>query len=279
MHLRVRLGQLELLLGQGDALRHREDVRVADRDNVDAAVKVSGFHPRLTALDHVGVRRQRFLGHDTGQDAELLLLGVMQPLVNGGHDLHATLEHGDRSPDRHLLVHVADLLVRDRHEPAASVDEGAQQVGQSGRRLLVGQGHDRISEHAAGGIHIPPLARLNRLVAVADPHTAGLEATGQVRQGARVDQLTQDAGRGLANPADHVQQAKAVEAQPRQELVVRKVGHRPAKAVALTVVPADCKHRAAVFVDGHDIRQLDAARFAVRAHVLETLKVQLDMNF
>ena len=112
MKLRGRLRHLQLGLGQSNPLGHREDVRVADRNDVHAVVKVGGEHRPLCSGNLVGVFLRQVVGKDAGQNAELKALCVVQALVDCRHDLHAALEQGDGRADRSLLVHAAGLLVR-----------------------------------------------------------------------------------------------------------------------------------------------------------------------
>jgi len=56
VHLRIGLRQLQLLLSQGYALRHREDVRVADRDNVHTTVEILFLQLLAVTLKLVWVR-------------------------------------------------------------------------------------------------------------------------------------------------------------------------------------------------------------------------------
>ena len=85
------------------------------------------------------------------------------------------------SPTDCVLFAVCELM---RETPPdlvlSGVNQGAKQVSQSGRRLFVWQRHNRVTQHAARSVHVSPLARLDRFVAVSDPHTTGLKSARQV---------------------------------------------------------------------------------------------------
>ena len=278
VHLRVGLGQLQLRLGQRHALRHGEDVRVADRDDVDATVEVGLDDAGHPALDLIRVVHRGVLGDHPGEDAELVLLGVMQALVDRRHHLHAALEQGHGRADRRLLVHVRGLHVGHVDEPAPCLDQRTKQLGQRCRRLLVRQRDDRVPDVAARSVHVAELARLQRLVTVADPDALGLEARREVGQRACIDQLAQDRGGRAAETAHHVGQAEAVEAETGQELVVGEVLLCLPERVELVVVPADRQHLGRSLVHGDDVRQLDSRRLAVRSLVLEALDVEFAVD-
>ena len=59
---------------------------------------------------------------------------------------------------------------------------------------------------------------------------------------------------------------------------MNKVLDRRAGRITLGIVSADGQDLVAGLVDGDNVRQLDACRLAVHAHVLEAVEVQLNMH-
>ena len=177
VHLRVGLRQLELLLRQSHALRHREDVRVADRQDVHAAVEVLLLELLTLALELIRIHRRHVLGDDPRKDAELLLLPVVQTLVDRRQHLHAALEQSDGCADGLLLTHVLGLHVCYRDEAATALNQCTEQLTKRGRRLFVRQRNDRIADVATRRIDVAELTRLQRLVAVCNAHAARLETS------------------------------------------------------------------------------------------------------
>ena len=212
MHLRSRLRQLKLRLGQSDALGHREDVRIADGDDVYAVVKVRRKDSAGCARDFVGVFLRQVIPENPSQNAELGLLRVVQALVDSRHDLHAALQKRHGCADRSLLVHVADLFVGQRDKPTTALDQASQELTQRSAGLLVRQRHQGVAQIATGGVHVAPLSGLDGLVAVTDANALGLKAAGQVGQRSGVDELAEDRRCRPTQTANHVHQAKAVEA-------------------------------------------------------------------
>ena len=110
--------------------------------------------------------------------------------MDRAHHLRATLQERHGRAHGHLLVHVPDVHVGDAGEALAALHEQPEQLHEDVRRLLDRERDQVLPEAAAGRIDVPKLAR--RIVLVPDPHPAGLEAGGQVSQGAGIDQLAQD---------------------------------------------------------------------------------------
>ena len=177
------------------------------------------------------------------------------------------------------MAHVLGLVVCHRNKAPAALDQCTEQLGQRGRRLFVRQRNDRVADAAAGGVDVAELAGLQRLVAVCHADAAGLEACGQVGQGPRINELTQNACGRAAEAADHVSQAKAVEPKAGQELVMYKIWYGFPRRIVLQIVAADGQNLVAGLVNRHNVGQFDPGRFAVGAHVLEPVEVQFDMHF
>jgi hypothetical protein len=199
--------------------------------------------------------------------------GGMEPCLHGAHHFHRPLHQGERGPDRGLLVAVADLQVGDRREAPALFDQAGQQRRQNLAGLLVGEEGDSIADRARRHIDIAELAGHQRRAVALDPETAGLQAGRQVRQGAGVDQLSQDGCGGFGDAADQVHQAEAVDAPARDVGVLGEPHPLGLAEVAFDPVAADRQDGRRALVDGHDIGQ----RHLIR--VLEAFQVQIGMNF
>ena len=119
----------------------------------------------------------------------------MQPLMNGAQNTASTLQQCDGRTDRHLLIGVrhakisrSNKLLRRRHaEP--------QQLHKGRARLLIRKRHQVVAKRPARSIHIAPLARLDRVFRILNAHPLGLEASRNVHQGPRINQLSEDRGR------------------------------------------------------------------------------------
>ena len=168
-------------------MRHREDVRVADRDNVDASVKIGLDHSGDPALNLIRVDHRGVLRDHPGEDFELVFLRIVQTLVDRRHHFHAALKQSHRRADGGLLVHVARLHVSDVDEAATRLD---QELSQRCRRFFVRQWDDCVTDVAPGSVHVPELSGLQGFIAIADTDAFSLETRREVGKCACVDQLT-----------------------------------------------------------------------------------------
>ena len=254
MHLRRSLSQGQLLLGQGNPLRHAEDVRIADRNHVHPTVKILTLDAGLLTFDRVRVFRRHVFRKHVSQQPKLLLLGVVHPLVHRAHHTATTLQQRNRRPNREFLIAVTHAHVRRTDELFACCHAEPKQLHQRCARLLVRQRHQVIAQRAARCVHIPPLAGLDWTFGVLNTHPLGLKARRDVRQSARINQLAEDRGRRAGEITQKVHQPKAIEAHPRQHLVVDEVRLLLPLGISLLEVPADGQNRPARCIQRDDIR-------------------------
>ena len=198
--------------------------------------------------------------------------------MDGRHDLHAALEQSDGGADRGLVVEVAHLLIGQRNEAAAVVDQRTEQLRQRRRRLLVRQRNQSVPQVHTRSVDLAPFAGLDRAVIIANADALGLEARRQVRKGARIDELAQDRGGRPAEAADHVHKAEAVETKARQELVMHEVLTLALQRIVGAVVALDRQDFVGVLVYRDDVRQLEACCLTVESDVFKTLKLQLGVE-
>ena len=177
VQLRVGLRQLQLALRQRNTLRHREDVGVAYRDDINPTVKVFSLDRRLRAVHLVRILRRQVLREDLREQLQLFLLCCVETLVNRGQGLSAALQDGHCRANRSLLTHVLDLLVSHRHETTTCIDERTQQRRQCRRRLLVRKGDQTVPNRTTRNVDVAPLARLDWLVMPRNAHALGFETT------------------------------------------------------------------------------------------------------
>ena len=121
MHLRITLSQLQLGLRHGDALGHGEDVGIRNGQHVNAVIKVPALDGACLARHVVRVLVGQVLTKPLGQKLELNLLGVVQALVDGGHDLATLFQQSNGGAHGSILVAVAYLHIGDAGQAAACV--------------------------------------------------------------------------------------------------------------------------------------------------------------
>ena len=276
--LRVRLHKLQLGLRQSNPLSHREDVRVADRQNVNTPIKVGSLDLRSNfRRRHVGIRLKR-LREDPCKQLELNLLRVVQPLVDRRHHLRATLHDRHGRANRRFAAHLANLHVSHGRKAPPSVYKSAEKVVERGRGLLERQRHQSAPQIAAHDVNIAELARLDRRIVLRNARALGLEATGQVGQRPSVDKLPQERRGSLRKATNHVRQPKAVETKAGEELVVDEILVLTPQSVLSLVIPPDRKDLVRLLEDRDDVRQLQASFFAIFVHILEPGEVQIGVN-
>ena len=257
--LRRRLRELDNGLILHQPLGHRGCARVAHRDDVDHRV-VGRAVCRRAVVGLVVVRlvvveplHQRF------QDPQLLLEAGVGARLDGGHDLELPLQQRQRGAHRRLRGHVRDLQVCHAGQAPAVFDDLVQQIGQHHAGFFVRQRQDVVADAAPADIHVPELARLDRLVVVLDAHSASFEPARQVRQRASVDQLSQKACAGLGVAADQVEQPQAVRAKPGDVVVLHEVLLAHVQQPVLAPVAAHGKQHVVVLEHRDDVLRRHAA--------------------
>ena len=142
MHLWCALSELQLGLRHGDALSHRENVGVRDRQHIDAAVKVLFLDVAALAGHIVGVVIRQVLAKALGQQRKLQLLAVVHALVDRRHDRAALFEQSNRGAHGSILVAVTNLHVGDAGQATTRVHARAHERKQGLAGLFVGQRQD-----------------------------------------------------------------------------------------------------------------------------------------
>ena len=188
-HLAVQIGQVIYLGGLSgqlnhglilhDPLGHRAGVRVRDRNHLnDVIVRLFGLW--VPAMGHVLILSGRIVPDDSLEQFEFLLHGVVDTGLNGSHGLQGSFQNCQGCPYGGLGTHIADLHVRDGTQPASLFCDLIEQSQQGCAWLLIGERHDVVFDGPAWHIHIPEFTWGNWGVISFDPHTTGLQPTGQV---------------------------------------------------------------------------------------------------
>ena len=267
VHLRRGLSKLQLLLGQCDTLRHREDVGIRDRDDVDPVIKIlrEDLRPTLHIV-RIGVNA---LSDGPCQEFQLLLLGIVQPLVDRAQHTAPPLQQSDGRTDRHLLIGVRHAKIGGSNKLFRRRNAETKQLHKDCAGFLVGKGQQTVPQASTGGVNVAPLARLQERALILDAQTLGLEPRRQIRQRSCVDQLAKDRGRASRQVSDEVNQTKPVETKAGHELVVDEVLALALLGVFLVVIPTDRQHITGIHVDCDDVGQLYARRIPVIVHILQ----------
>ena len=221
VHLRRSLSEAELLLRQRDALRHREDIGVRDGDDVDPVVEI--LREDLLPASHVVRIGVDALPDGLRQEFQLLLLGVVQPLVDRAQHTAPPLQQSDGCTDRHLLIGVGHAHIGRSDELFGRRHTETKELHECCARLLVRKRQQAIAKAPAGGVNVAPLTRLQQSALILDAQALGLEPGRQIRQRSGVNELAKDRSRATGEVSKHVDQPKPVETKPRHELIVNKV--------------------------------------------------------
>ena len=128
MKVRGGLSELKFGLREEYSLRHREDVRIRYRYNIDAVIKILRFDNAFRTYDVVGIFRREIIREDVGKKIELLLLCIVQPLMNCGHDLCTLFKKCNCRSDRRLLIAVPHLQIGNSSEPLTRFHAKAHQL-------------------------------------------------------------------------------------------------------------------------------------------------------
>ena len=252
-------------LDLGVALRLTEDVRVADRHDVEHAVEVV---PRgelaaslLLELFVVEVQAVQPI-----EDAQHARHGVVQALVDGRVDDRALLQLGQRGAHRRVGVAVGDVLEGRAHHALARVDQEAEELEEHRRGWVVGQGHGQLADvvHVQAALDLLDLARLQGQALATSRAALELEHRLAVADVRSVEQGAQCARRSAAQTADHVRQADRVGAAPRDEGELDEPLQLLVAVVVLFPVAINCKYLARRLIDrddvGHRLLVLDRHR-------------------
>ena len=121
VHLRGRTSQLQLGLSQSNALRLTEHIRVRNRQNIHAVIKIRLLDRGFRALNGIRVLRRQAFGHHTRQNLKFKPHSIMKALVDGTHHPRALLQQRNSRSDSRLLVAVANFHVCNRRKPPTSV--------------------------------------------------------------------------------------------------------------------------------------------------------------
>ena len=205
VHLRCTLRHLQLRLRHGDALRHREDIGVRNRQHINTLIKILAFDGPRLAGHVIGVVIRQIFCETLGQQLKFKLLGIVQPLMDGRHDRRAFFQQCNRGPNGRSLVAVAYLQVRDGGHAATRIHAEPKQGHQGLTWLLVGQRKHGTLKLNATCVHVPPFSRLQGHIVVHDPSAFGLEARWKVAQSACVYQLAKCRRGGLAQTTNQLQ--------------------------------------------------------------------------
>ena len=278
MHLRRTLGKLQLRLRHSDSLGNGENVRVGHWQNVDSIIKVLFLDLARLSRHIIRVLIRQVIRKTLGQQLELQLLRIMQPLVNRGHDRGALLQQRNRRTHCRILIAVAYLQIRDRRHATASIHTETHQRKQRLARLLVRQRQKRLLQVHTARINIPPFTRRDRHIIILDPRTLGLEARWQVAQCTRIGQLTQCSRSCFRQATNQVQKAQAIRTGALDQQVVNVVLLTLFQVLFLFPIAANTHHALRNFINRDHIRQANTSRLSVFILVLKTGQVVIDLE-
>ena len=163
VQLRRCLCKLEHSLILHNLLRHRRGVRIGHGDHVhQVVVFLTGGATRIHRL--VVVVLGAVISDDSLEQLELLLHGKVQAGLNGCHHLERALQNRQRSADRGLRAHVADLHIARRGKRPTFLDDVLEQRIQNLTRFLVRQWQDVVADRTARDVYVSELAGGNRCV-------------------------------------------------------------------------------------------------------------------
>ena len=111
MDLRVRLDHPHHFLSKHNALAHRENVGVTDRNDIYSVIKVLLLNPRITISDHVWIGRWQVVLKKLRKEVKLNTLRIVQSLVNRAHNAATALKQRNRCPDRRFLITITYLHI------------------------------------------------------------------------------------------------------------------------------------------------------------------------
>ena len=234
-HLRHLDGGLEL----NDALRQRGSVGIADGDHVHQVV-VALLGTLRSVLGIVGVVRVRVVADQVLQELELLLEREVRTGLDSGEDFELAFEQRQGRTHGRLRRHVGHLHVCGGSEATAFLNNIPQQLVQDAGRLLVRQRQDAVADVATSDVHIAELARSDGGVVTLDAQPSALQTSRQIAQRTRIHQLSHQRRRGFSEPANQVEQAKAIRPEAGDVLVVHEVLALEFEWVVLTPISPYC---------------------------------------
>ena len=278
VHLRRTLGKLQLRLRHSDSLGNGENVRVGHRQNVDSIIKVPLLDLARLPRHIIRVLIRQVIRKTLGQQLELQLLRIMQPLVNSGHDRGALLQQRNGRTHCRILIAVAYLQIRNRRHTTARIHTETHQRKQRLAWLLVRQRQERLLQVHAARINVAPLARRDRHIIILDPRTLGLEARWQVAQRTRIGQLTQRRRSRLRQTTNQVQKAQAIRTGTLDQQVVDVVLLTLFQVLFLFPIATNTHHALGYLINRDHVRQADTRRLSVFILVFKAGEVVIDLE-
>ena len=119
---------------------------------------------------------------------------------------------------------------------------------------------------------------MNRRVITLNAKSARFKASGEIGEGARIDELTDKHCGGLGIAADEVDESVPVEPKAGDVLVVDEVLSLDVEFVSFIPIPPNSQNSLRALLDGHDVRQSDPSRLTVFVFVLEPRQVKEDVH-
>ena len=135
-------------------------------------------------------------------------------------------------------------------------------------RFFVGERENVVPNASTRDIDISKFAGSDGCVVSFDAQSSSLKPTRKVREGACINQLTENGCARLCKSADEMNEAEAVEAEPRDVPVVDEVIALVFELVFWPPVAADGEDFLTGFFTGDDVGERDARWFVVLIFVL-----------
>ena len=252
--MRLEVGALRDRLGLHDALRLGEDIGVRDRADVLGALEVGARRDLLAdlLLEPLVVEVEAV---EPVQDVQQPVHRVVHAPVDGAEHDKALLDARHGRADGHVALHVGQVVQRGTHDALAGIDDELEQREQRRRRAVERHRHrdlaDVVDREAA--LDLQHLAGLRRALLAADLATLELERGRRVLDVRGVEKRPQRAGGRAGQAPDHVRQADAVGAAPRDERELDEVLKLLLRRVVLHPVAVDGQDARRGEVDRHDV--------------------------
>ena len=173
-----------------DLLAHCRGVRVGHGDHVNHVI-VAALGRGRAYIGLVTVILGGVIPNNIPQELELLLHGVVDPGLNGAHHFQHPLKNRQCGAHRCLRTHIRHLHISGSRKALGIRHDLVHQQHEGLARLFVGEGQEIVPNRTSGYVNIAEFTRSNRCVVALDPHPSRLETPRQIRQRARIDQLTQ----------------------------------------------------------------------------------------